>query len=647
MSVSTRTSKAIRGKGSTPKRKSTTKRKNKTNSKAESVKTWKNNVDEFSFTWTAPELEAFKPPERYTVSQWADKFRVLPSTGAEPGPWRTLRTPYLREPMDMLNNDLIEQIVLCFGAQIGKTEAELNMIGYALHQSQAPVMMVYPTDALAEFNSEKRVQPMIKNSEPLEKMYDANASQKKELNFTNGNYMVLSGANSPSSLASRAIKYVFFDEIDKYPAFSGKEANPIKLATERTKTFVDAKHVMVSTPTVENGNIWRAFKSAHAQKEYYVPCPHCGEYQTLKFKQIKWPESANGNKDLVRDTAYYECEHCKEPIQDKYKMGMLRRGEWRTENVPNCRVRSVGYHLSSIYSPWVAFGKVAYEFLSSKDYADQLMNFINSWLAEPWRSAKTKSTQDIQFTESTYERGIVPDKATLLIASVDVQLDYFWWEVRAYAPGVKSYLIDYGQASTWDDLEEIIVNREYPSEFGEPRQVMKAGIDSGFRTDEVYQFCARFPEICIPLKGSSNSTTMTAPYSMSSVEKGVIGGLKLYVLNTDYWKDFIFARMVRPTDEIGTIHLFKDCPQEYMDHLRAEEKQEIRNVKTGEVTVKWKPLTGHPTNHLLDTCTYNAAVADIAGVKYLVEPEPYEEAEETTSYEDYGSGIGSTGHWFR
>lgn len=328
-------------------------------------------------------------------------------------------------------------------------------------------------------------------------------------------------------------------------------------------------------------------------------------------------------------------------------MDMLRNGEWRTENEPDCRVRSVGYHLSSLYSPWIAFGKVAYEFYTSKDFPDQFMNFINSWLAEPWRSAKTKSTQTLHFTESTYDRGVVPDKATLLIASVDVQLDHFWWEVRAYAPGVKSYLIDYGQASTWDDLEEIIVNREYPTEYGEPRQVMKAGIDSGFRTDEVYQFCARFPEICIPLKGSSNHKTLTAPYSMSSVEKGVIGGLKLYVLNTDYWKDFIFARMVRPTDEVGTIHLFKDCPQEYTDHLRSEEKQEIRNVKTGEVTVQWKPLTGHPTNHLLDTCTYNAAVADIAGVKYLTEPEEYEESNSVTEDIDYGVGMGNTNHWFR
>ena len=612
-----------------------------THRKSKSVEKQRPKVD-----WFPEELEAFKPPERYTVSEWADNFRVLTSVSAEPGRWRTNRTPYLKEPMDRFTDPLIEKIVLCFGAQLGKTETELNMIGYALDQTSSPTMMVYPTDTIAKFASDKRVQPMIKSVKSISDKFDEN-SKLLELDFNNGNYMVLVGANSPSSLSSRSIKYLFFDEIDKYPAFAGKEADPIKLATERTKTFVDKKIVMVSTPTVESGNIWQAFMSANERRQYYVPCPHCGVSQVLKFKQIKWPEEHNDNADMIRDTAYYECEHCGEHIYDKHKMEMLRSGEWRAANESQSKVRSVSYHLSSIYSPWVTFGDVAYEFKNSKGTPATLMNFINSWLAEPWKSSKTKSTQNMEFTQSNYPCGVVPDKAVLLIASVDVQLDHFWWEVRAYAPGVKSYLIDYGQASTWEDLEEIIINREYPSEYGEARQVMKAGIDSGFRTDEVYQFCSKFPEVCIPIKGSSNHSTMAAPYTMTSLEKGVVGGLKLYVLNTDYWKDFIFARMIRPADEDGTIHLYKECPQEYSDHLRSEEKQEIRNVKTGAVTVQWKPLTSHPVNHLLDTCTYNAAVADIAGVKYLVEPADYEETEEVETYEDYGGGIGNTGHWFR
>lgn len=612
-----------------------------TRRKSKSVEKQRPKVD-----WFPEELKAFKPPERYTVSEWADNFRVLTSVSAEPGRWRTNRTPYLKEPMDRFTDPLIEKIVLCFGAQLGKTETELNMIGYALDQTSSPTMMVYPTDTIAKFASDKRVQPMIKSVKSINDKFYEN-SKLLELDFNNGNYMVLVGANSPSSLSSRSIKYLFFDEIDKYPAFAGKEADPIKLATERTKTFVDKKIVMVSTPTVESGNIWQAFMSANERRQYYVPCPHCGVSQVLKFKQIKWPEEHNDNADMIRDTAYYECEHCGERIYDKHKMEMLRSGEWRAVNESQSKVRSVSYHLSSIYSPWVTFGDVAYEFKNSKGTPATLMNFINSWLAEPWKSSKTKSTQNLEFTQSNYPCGVVPDKAVLLIASVDVQLDHFWWEVRAYAPGVKSYLIDYGQASTWGDLEEIIINREYPSEYGEARQVMKAGIDSGFRTDEVYQFCSRFPEVCIPIKGSSNHSTMAAPYTMTSLEKGVVGGLKLYVLNTDYWKDFIFARMIRPADEDGTIHLYKECPQEYSDHLRSEEKQEIRNVKTGAVTVQWKPLTSHPVNHLLDTCTYNAAVADIAGVNYLVEPADYEETEEVETYEDYGGGIGNTGHWFR
>lgn len=540
--------------------------------------------------------------------------------------------------MDKFTDPLIESISLCFGAQIGKTEAELNMIGYALHQTASPVMMVYPTDTIAKFASDKRVQPMIRSVEPLANIYDE-GSKLLELDFVNGNYMVLVGANSPSSLSSRSIKYLFFDEIDKYPAFSGKEANPIKLAEERTKTFVDKKIVRVSTPTIESGNIWQSYMDANERKQYYVPCPHCGVSQTLKFKQIKWPEEHHGNADMIRDTAYYECEHCKRRIDDKHKMDMLRQGEWRTVNDSQVRVvRSVAYHLSSLYSPWVTFGDVAYEFVKSKDKPSELMNFINSWLAEPWKSAKTKSTQNLVFTQSGVPRGIVPQHAPLLIASVDVQQDHFWWEVRAYAHGVSSYLVDYGQASSWADLTEILIDREYPSEYGEARKIVRAGIDSGYRTDEVYQYCAQYPEVCVPVKGDSSHSPLAPPYKMSSIEKGVIGGMKLYVVNTDYWKDFIFARMVRPANEAGTIHLFKDCPEEYSEHLRSEEKQEIRNVKTGAVTVQWKPLTSHPTNHLLDTCVYNAMVADSVGVKYLPEYNlDTDEEDEDTDDEDFNA----------
>lgn len=546
--------------------------------------------------------------------------------------------------MDKFTDPLIESISLCFGSQIGKTETELNMIGYALHQTVSPTMMVYPTDTIAKFASDKRVQPMIRSVEPLADMYDE-SSKLLELDFVNGNYMVLVGANSPSSLSSRSIKYLFFDEIDKYPAFSGKEANPIKLAEERTKTFVDKKIVRVSTPTIESGNIWQSYMGANERKQYYVPCPHCGVSQTLKFKQIKWPEEHHGNADMIRDTAYYECEHCKHRIDDKHKMDMLRQGEWLAVNESQVRVvRSVAYHLSSLYSPWVTFGDVAYEFVKSKDTPSELMNFINSWLAEPWKSAKTKSTQNLVFTQSEVPRGIVPQLAPLLIASVDVQQDHFWWEVRAYAHGVSSYLVDYGQANSWADLTEILIDREYPSEYGEARKIVRAGIDSGYRTDEVYQYCAQYPEVCVPVKGDSSHSPLAPPYKMSSIEKGVIGGMKLYVVNTDYWKDFIFARMVRPANEPGTIHLFKDCPEEYSEHLRSEEKQEIRNVKTGAVTVQWKPLTSHPTNHLLDTCVYNAMVADSVGVKYLPEynPDTDEEDEDT---DDEGFNADSRG-WF-
>ena len=536
--------------------------------------------------------------------------------------------------MDMFNNNLIESIVLCFGAQIGKTEAELNMIGFALHQSKAPVMMVYPTDTLAKFNSDKRVEPMIKNTEPLAEMYNENESSKLELNFNTGNYLVLSGANSPSSLASRAIKYVFFDEVDKYPVFSGKEANPIKLATERTKTFVDAKHVMVSTPTVENGNIWTAFKQAHAQKEYYVPCPHCGEYQKLVFKQIKWPDEAKGNKDRIRDTAYYECAHCKEAIHDKHKLDMLRNGEWRTENEPDCRVRSVGYHLSSLYSPWIAFGKVAYEFFTSKDFPDQLMNFINSWLAEPWEDKSSKLKSDVVMGKALpYERGRMPEEAQLLTCGIDVQLDHFYFSVRAWGAHMTSWLVDWGRVETWADLETVI-NRNYADMNGVVRNVNLAC----YNTDDVYTFCARHMDVLVPSKGSS--LPMKSRYSVTILDKQAAGfGLRLYVMDTNQMKNFIASRMTIDAGAHGSWNVYKGIEREYADQICAEQRVEQKDKK-GRVSVVWEKISSHAANHLLDCETNNALAAEIIGVRYLMEEEQENSSLEQEEKDNDWLGVG-------
>lgn len=577
--------------------------------------------------WLPKEIQAWKPPERLTVSEWADRYRIMDSkTSAFPGRWRTDRTPYLREVMDQYNNPEVEDIVFCCASQVGKTETLLNIMGFIIDQDPNPALIVYPTLALAEFASENRLQPMIELAPSLKEKYDARASDRLELQFT-GMYLVLSGANSAASLASRPVRYVLFDEVDKFQDNLGKEADPISLAKERTKTFYNRKHFMASTPTIEYGPIWQELMSCDVVKQYYVPCPHCGHYDTLKLKNIQWPNEINDEPQKVRDVALYICSECGGVIEDKHKAEMLRHGEWRSvkytkegtwepAEYPENRIRKVGYHLNSIYSPWLTFGDVASQFLSSKDFPEKLRNFVNSWLGEPWRDKSSVLISDIVLEkQGEHERGQVPDFGLMLTAGVDIQLDHMWYEIRAWGERLTSGLVDYGVVETWDDLEKVLFARRYQNASGQEFMVSLAGIDTGFRTDEVYEFCTYHSNVCKPVKGAS--TRLTAPYSISRIDKGQFSGLMLYNIDTHYFKDFIHGRLQKEVGDPGSWIVFKDCPREYAEHITAEQKVVRQDRRTGRTVEEWVPVSSHARNHLLDCAVYSAAVAEIGGIRYL------------------------------
>lgn len=523
--------------------------------------------------------------------------------------------------MDAFTQPGIHDITFVAGTQLGKTAAEQNMMGYAIDQAPGPMLIVYPTDKLAEFTSQNRIKPMIALSKPLAEKFDAEHSQKLELQFQ-GMYIALVGANSPSGLASRPVQYVFFDEIDKFPKWSGQEAGPLELAEERTKTFYNKKIVKVSSPTLKTGNIWKGWEQADARYEYYVPCPHCGAYQVLTMKQLKWPEGANAYD--ARDAAEYHCISCNNLIDDRQKMDMLRHGKWKAINKPPKRVHSVAYHLSSFYSPWLTFGDMAYKFLSAKDEPERLMNFINSWLAEPWENKANRMQSDTILNKRlNYLRGTMPAEAQLLTCGVDVQLDHFWYSVRAWGPHLTSWLVDYGRVETWGDVETVI-NRDYADTNGEVRNINLACIDSGYNTDEVYSFCAQHMDVAIPTKGSS--TPLRARYSVTVLDKAVGFGLRLYNFDTNQMKDFIAGRLGVDAGAAGSWNVCKDVEPYYADQICAEQKVEYKDKK-GRITLRWEPISSHAQNHLLDTETNNALAAEILGVRYLMEPDTEEMSE--------------------
>lgn len=286
------------------------------------------------------------PPPDLTVSQWADLYRRLSAeSSAEPGQWRTDRAPYQREIMDAIHDPAVETVVVMSSAQIGKTEFLLNITGYHIDYDPAPILMVMPTKELAEAYSKDRLAPMIRDTPALQaKVKDVRSRDSGNTLLHKkfpGGHITLVGANSPSGLASRPIRILLADEVDRFPISAGTEGDPLTLAEKRTKTFWNKKKVFVSTPTVKGvSRIETAFLNS-SREEWCLPCPNCGEYQPLTWAQIHFEDVTH--RCLCCGTRHNEF---------KWKAG---EGKWVAKE-PAARVR--GFHLSGLISPWECWEKI-------------------------------------------------------------------------------------------------------------------------------------------------------------------------------------------------------------------------------------------------------------------------------------------------
>lgn len=560
-------------------------------------------------------LELLKPPEELTVSEWAGKYRFLDERSSSmPGKWKNEMTPYLVGIMDEFNNYQTEKIVFCKCTQLGGTEALNNMICFSVAQDPAPMMIVYPTSELADSVVEQRIKPMLKASKETKKHFKERNSNKKELQFDNM-YISIVGSNSPSELASRPIRYLFLDEVDKYPNESKKEADPISLAVERTKTFNNRKIYMCSTPTTRTGHIWEEKEKADIEKHYFVPCPHCGEFIELKFAQIRWPDD---NEKLSAadkaEFAQYICQECGNVINDSDKMEMLQKGKWETVKENTKFTKTVAFWINTLYSPFTRFAQIAKAYLIAKDDTEALHNFTNSWLAEPWEDTKLKTNAETVMERQTdLPEFVVPEWTRLLTAGVDVQETSLYYIIRAWGEYLTSQLVTRGQVTSFRDIERVM-NLEYMKPDGTVKLVDLCLIDSGDQTDEVYDFAAVNSEWCLPSKGTSS---MINYFKLSSVNKtsSKAYGMTLALVDGGKYKDMIAGRMKRENGT-GSWMVFDGIDLEYCTQVTAEHKITEKGGG-GKLRTRWVQKTSHADNHYLDCEVYGMAAADILGVRSL------------------------------
>lgn len=557
-----------------------------------------------------------QPEEVYSVSKWAEEKRVLDNSSNLSGKWSNAFTPYLCEIMDTLNDPYVREVYFCKPTQVGGTEALINMLCYIADASPAPTMVVYPTDDLAKDTSNARIKPAFRLIPSINRKFLDNQSKELELRFRGMN-IYLRGAGSPSKLASKAIKYLFFDEIDKMGGASKKEASPFSLAKERTKTYKPQEKIFAtSTPTIRSNYIWDLKENAEEEKHFFVPCPHCGEMIELSMKSIKYSNNESLSNEDRANTANYYCQECGTEIVDGDKPKMLRNGEWRTVRKRGIgHAKKVAYWMNTLYSIFIKWSDVAKEFLDSKDDPEKLQNFVNSWLAEPWEDAETRITEDSVLNAQTdIEEFIVPDWAKLVTGGVDVQKNSLYYTIRAWGDYSTSQNITHGQVVSWEDIERVM-NRIYETEDGNRKFAVELClIDSGYNQDETLEFCINNSDWAKPVKGASND--LLDRFKISKIEKtGSFNGMQLILTDGNKYKDSISNRMKRVKGEnTGAWMVYKGCDKRYSQMITAEQRV-TEKTRTGIKSV-WKPKAKHLDNHYLDCEVYAMAAAEILGIRY-------------------------------
>lgn len=575
-----------------------------------------------------------RPEALLTISQWADKYRTLSQrASAEPGPWRTDRTPYLREIMDCLSpSSPIERVVFMKGAQVGGTECGNNWIGYIIHQAPGPMMAVQPTVEMAKRNSKQRIDPLIDESKVLRAIVQVPRSRDSGNTILSkefpGGVLVMTGANSAVGLRSMAARYLFLDEVDAYPGDVEGEGDPVNLAMARTRTFARRKVLMVSTPKITGlSRIEAAFEESD-QRRFWVPCPACQQYQVLKMAQLRWPKHRP-------EQAAYGCEHCGREIHNHEKHGMLARGQWRASAAGDGK--TAGFHLSSLYSPvgWLSWGDVARQFEQAQKNPALLQVFVNTALGETWTQlGEAPDWQRLYDRREDYRIGIVPPGGLLLTAGADVQKDRIEVEIVAWGRGNQSWSVDYrvleGDTSrppVWEMLTALL-HQSFPTASGAHLSIRQLAVDSGFAATEVYQWARRQSNRVLVIKGDARTPALLGP--ASPVEVGPYGkrirnGVRVWPVNSGMAKEELYRwlRLERPTDEDiaqgiafppGYCH-FPKYSEEYFKQLTAE--QLVTKVVKGYRRQEWQKM--RERNEALDCRVYARAAASRIGVDRFTE----------------------------
>jgi phage terminase large subunit GpA-like protein len=555
-------------------------------------------------------IAVLKPPPKMTVSEWADSERFLSAeSSASPGRFRTEVVEYMREPMDMVGKPGVRRITLMTSAQVAKSTVIENIIGYFMHHDPCPILHVSPTLDSMKMFSKERLAPMIRDTPVLRhRVKDARARDSGNTLSSKtfpGGHIAMVGSNAPAGLASRPIRLLVADEVDRFEASAGTEGDPLTLAIKRTTTFWNRVICFVSTPGDKGTSRIEPEFLRGDQRYYWVPCPHCNEHQRLTWSQVKWA-------DRNPETAFYECVHNGCVLDDQDRRVAVRKGEWRATQPFN---GNVSYHLSQLYSPFAPLSDGVRDFLDSKDNPQELKTWTNTFLGETWEEKGARlEWYDLMDRREDYQvREPIPDGVTVITVAVDVQdnrfeMEWVGWgdDSQTWSLGYRTLFGDPSSPEVWQELRDALSETFIHPLFGE--MTWRAGcIDSGGHyTQRVYDFAAATPRL-LAIKGVEG---FGKPIFGSRL-KNTLNDAEVYAVGVDTAKETVVARLkVHDSTKAGYCRWPADYDEVYFRGLTAEELR--KTYIRGFAVNRWHKI--RPRNEPFDLRVYNTAAVEMLQV---------------------------------
>lgn len=577
--------------------------------------------------WYTEGYEDITPDEYMLVSEWADKNRILDSKASgEPGPWRTSRTPYLKDIMDALSpSSPYETIVFMKGAQVGATEAGLNWIGYIIDVCPQPTMIVWPTEHTIKENVRIRVNPLIDSCPTLrakvsEKVGDKAGADNLFMKDFPGGHLTMAASNSSPSLRSKPICFLMLDEVDEYPINVNQQGDPVNLAQARTRTYSGKRKIyMPSTPTVAGRSRIEDAYIQTDQRRFFVPCPHCNMMQALEFRNLQHAKDS-------RADVWYECIHCSGKIRNYHKTKMLEEGEWRASAVSHSP-RTIGFHLSSLYSPVGMFSweEIIEKWYKDKDKPNTLKEFTNTVLGETFQEGgDLPEWEKLYQRRESYKIGTVPGGGMFLTAGADVQKDRIEVEVKAWGRNKENWSVDYrvfvGDTANladdcWRQLD-LIMSEGFEHESGNILHIRSLAIDSQYNTQTVLNWCRNYPVgRVIAVRGEDSYSVMISQptavdvYTDSKRRKRAMQkfrvGVSIIKMELYGWLQMTRGDVGSPNPP-GYCH-FPEYPEEYFKQLCSEHYVKVEMQITKKIVGEWRKL--RERNEVLDATVYARAAA--------------------------------------